>query len=294
MLSKEEVDLLSSQGFVSLPQITTEEEASQIRVRLERLFANRAGENEGAYGELAAEGDDGEEPNSPQINLPVNYAPELHKTKCFLHAREIARQILGEHAAFVIDFAIYKRAGDGEATPWHQDIAFRDPRFEYKEVTIWVALQNIDENSGCMMFVPKSHRGPVYQHRQTNSEGKSISLTCGDEFDAATAVTVEVPVGGCTIHLPQTLHRSTPNHGDVPRIVYIMTFGTPPVPTFKPTVASPWTGAELKVQVQKRRWMRRGGVFITLWRRVRRGALKDWRTLFYLGVRATKTILSGK
>lgn len=156
-LTDEQIDSVNRDGFLRVPRITSNEEALKIRATLERLFAERAGWKEGAYGDLAAKKDKDKQANSPQILLPVNYAPELHRTDTFLNALEMAKQILGEEAAFVLDLTILKRAGSGEPTPWHQDDAFRDPQFEYKEVTIWVALQDVDEKSGCLMFIPESH-----------------------------------------------------------------------------------------------------------------------------------------
>jgi hypothetical protein len=293
-LTEAELDSLNQDGFLKVPRLTSREEALKLRASLERLFAKRAGEKEGAYGELSANPNEKEEPNSPQILLPVNYAPELHKSECFTNALAIAKQILGERTAFVLDLAIYKRALSGEATRWHQDLAFRDPNFDYKEVTIWVALQDVDESTGCLMFVPKSHAGDVLEHTKTNQDGDSIALECVGDFDPAAAVAGAIPMGGCTIHFPGTLHASTSNSSSVPRIAYILTFGVPPRLARK-NASFPWReDGSTEMQARRRRWMRRGGAFITIWRRVRRGDLRDWRSVVYLGVRAVKTITRGK
>ena len=294
LLSAEQVESVNRCGYISLPHVTSRDEAAKIRVCLEGLFARRAGENEGAYGELIAHDAHDEEPNSPQILLPVNYAPELHKTECFANAERMAKQILGEDAAFILDLAIYKRAGDGASTPWHQDSAYRDARFEYREVTIWVALQDVDEKSSCMAFIPGSHVTPIFEHRATSNDGSSIALECVGPFNPALAVKAELPLGGCTIHFARTLHSSTPNRSEVPRIVYIMTFGLPPLRTDR-TEPFPWLqNSETEMQKQRRRWMQRGGAFVTLYRRIRRGEFKNWRLVFYLGTRAVRTIARGR
>jgi ectoine hydroxylase-related dioxygenase (phytanoyl-CoA dioxygenase family) len=291
-LTDEQVQAAQQQGFLCVPRITSDEEALTIRASLERLFRDRVGWNEGAYGELATSGDVDEEPNSPQILHPANYAPDLHKTECFANALRFAKQILGERAAFFFDLTILKRAESGEPTPWHQDEAFRDPNFEYREVTVWVALRDVDESSGCLVFVPESHRRQILEHQQMTGTGESIALECIGPFDKATAVKAEIPLGGCTIHFSRTLHCSTPNTSGTPRIVYIMTFGTAPVPV-KTAVSFPWRDNTVtEMQVRRRKWMRHGGVFVTAWRRVRRGNLKDW--LAYLGVRAIRSFMRGR
>lgn len=293
-LTDEQIDSVNRDGFLSVPRITSNEEALKIRATLERLFAERAGWKEGAYGDLAAKKDEDKQANSPQILLPVNYAPELHRTDTFLNALEMAKQILGEEAAFVLDLAILKRAGSGEPTPWHQDDAFRDPQFEYKEVTIWVALQDVDEKSGCLMFIPESHGGKVLGHRQTRRDGGSISLECIADFDPSTAVKASLPLGGCTIHLPRTLHASTPNNSGGARIVYIMSFGLPPVRAAEPATFSWRDDTTTEMALRRRKWMLlRGGMFITAWRRLRRGDLNSWSKISYFGRRAAKTLVRG-
>jgi hypothetical protein len=290
-LTDEQLQAVKQQGFLCVPRITSDEEALTIRASLERLFQEKAGWGEGAYGEMANCEDADEGPNSPQILHPVNYAPHMHKTECFTNALGFAKQILGERAALFFDLTILKRAQSGEATPWHQDEAFRDPHFEYREVTIWVALRDVDESSGCLMFLPETHQGQVLDH-QMMGKGESIALECIAPFDKTMAVKAELPLGGCTIHFPRTLHSSTPNISETPRIVYIMTFGTAPVPA-KTAVSYPWRDNTItEMQVRKRKWMRHGGALSTAWRRVRRGDLKDW--LSYLGMRAIRTILRGR
>jgi hypothetical protein len=292
-LTDEQLESVKQKGFLCVPRITSDEEALKIKASLERLFKEKAGWKEGAYGELATSSDD-EQPNSPQILLPVNYAPELHKTECFANAKRIAKQILGEKADFILDLTIYKKAGSGEATPWHQDQAFRDPKFDYHEVTIWVALRDVDDSSGCLMFIPESNHSDVLEHQRTNREGESIALQCCAPFDKSTAVKAEIPMGGCTLHVPKTLHASTTNASGEPRIVYIMTFGTAPTPAEK-EVTYPWQDNTVtEMQERRRKWMRHGGAIVTAWRRVRRGDLKDWQKLTYLGVRAIRTIVRGR
>jgi len=291
-LTDEQLQAVKQQGFLCVPRITSDEEALAIRASLEGLFGKKAGWSEGAYGELASSMDGDEEPNSPQILHPANYAPELHKTECFANALRFAKQILGERATLFFDLTILKRAHTGEATPWHQDEAFRDPHFEYRDLTIWVALGDVDENSGCLMFVPESHQAQVLDHQQISGKGESIALKCIAPFDRTRAVKAEIPLGGCTIHFSRTLHCSTPNTSGIPRIVYIMTFSTPPIPAKLP-ISFPWRDNTVTaMQARRRRWMRHGGVVITAWRRVRRGGFRDWLT--YLGIRAIRTILRGR
>jgi ectoine hydroxylase-related dioxygenase (phytanoyl-CoA dioxygenase family) len=283
---------LGENGFVSVPSLVSPEEALRLRAILELLFARRAGEQEGAYGELTAAPGTTRGPNSPQIRLPVDYAPELHKSECFTNALAIAKEILGEDARFSVDVAIMKCGIHGAPTPWHQDLAFRDPTFEYREVTIWVALQDSDETSGCLMFLPGTHRDVVLEHRRPD-DGASIALECVGSFEPTRAVAGVLPLGGCTIHFPGTLHCSAPNVSPLPRIAYIMTFGLPPK-LAKAAAAFSWREEnDTQLLEQRRRWLRRGGFLRMAWRRIRRGDVRDWSTLVYWVVRAARSVTRG-
>jgi len=292
-LTQTELERVRANGYLHVPQLTHREEATRIRSSLELLFSQRAGENEGNYGELARVKDSAEEANSPQILLPVNYAPELHKTECFKNALQIAKQILGKEAHFFLDVTIFKRARDGSATPWHQDAAFRDPTFEYNEVSFWIALQDVDEQSSCLKFLPGSQRKPVVRHRPRGGHVDAQALECAEEIDVTGSVACPLTAGDCTIHFPGTLHCSTPNFSPVPRIAYILTFGTAPIRSKNPATF-PWLEQRNVRTQSRRRWMLRGGLIVTAWRRLRRGDLRNWNMMRYWALRTLRIVRHGR
>jgi hypothetical protein len=289
-LTAAQVQLLSAQGFLSLDPLTTQEETREIRNVLQELFDKHAGENEGANLDFVA-GDHPEAPKTaPQIINPVNYYPKLRKTACFKNSLKIAKQLLGEEARCFFDLTIMKMPQVGTPTPWHQDVAFRDPRFEYTEINIWVALQDVTTESGCLRYVPGSNKMPVLPHHSVNDDPTSQAFECVGNFDESTAVACPLPAGACSIHLPGTLHCAGPNRSPVPRIAYIMVFGIAPKPA-KEAKSFPWLDhKETPAQARKQRWMRRGGVFVTVWRRLRRGDLNSWQSAMY-GLKRVARIL---
>jgi hypothetical protein len=267
-------------------------EVAEIRAILEKLFAARAGKNEGAYGEMIMTSHEEHEPNSPQLLNPVNYAPQLHKMKCFQNALEVAQQLLGSEARFFFDNSILKKASTGEGTPWHQDAAFRDPRFEYREVSIWVPLQDVDATSSCLQFIPGSHKykDGILEHHSVNNDVTAQALQCTGPFDQSSAVACPLTAGGCTIHDPGTLHCSGPNLSEVPRLAYIMVFRILPKLAKRERVF-PWLEQmQNPVQITKRRWMMRGGIFITMWRKLRRGELLSRSWAIYWGKRSIRIL----
>ncbi len=292
-LTAPQVQLLKTQGFLSLDAVTTQEEIREIRAALKELFDKKAGENEGANLDFVA-GDHPEAPKTaPQIINPANYYPKLRKTACFKNSLKIAKQLLGEDARCFFDLTILKLPQIGAATPWHQDVAFRDPRFEYTEVNMWVPLQDVSAESGCLRYVPGSHTAPVLPHHSVNDDPTSQAFECVGDFDESTAVSCPLPAGGCSIHLPGTLHSAGPNVSPNPRLAYIMVFGIAPKPAAAPQ-SFPWLDLkETPAQARKRRWMRRGGAIITVWRRLRRGDLNGWQSAVYGAKRLARILRRG-
>jgi ectoine hydroxylase-related dioxygenase (phytanoyl-CoA dioxygenase family) len=293
ILRDNQVEFLREQGFLSMPDLAPPDEVVRINSTLEELFRMRKGQNEGAYTDLIESADHAEAMTAPQILNPTNYAPALRRSQCFQNALKIAKQLLGEDAFCLFDLAILKKPSIGIATPWHQDEAFRDPQFEYNEVSIWVPLQEVRVETGCMQFIPRSHNTGVLLHDSPNHDPSSEALECIDSFDKSSAVACPLPAGGCTIHYPRTLHGTAPNTSDVPRLAYIMVFDLPPQLTSKKRLFVWREQKHTVAQERKRRWMLRGGLFVTLWRRMRRGDVARYPSRRYVLQRLASIVRKG-
>ena len=292
-INNQQIEFYRQQGFLSIPVLTTPEEVAKVKSTLEELFQTRRGANEGAYTDLIESADHTDAITAPQILNPANYAPSLRKTKCFENALNIAKQLLGEEAYCFFDHAILKRPEVGVPTPWHQDEAFRDPRFEYNELTVWVPLQDVRAENGCMRFIPRSHQTGILGHDSPNHDVASTALECVGSFDKTAAVACPLPAGGCTIHHPRTLHGTGPNLSDRPRLAYIMVFSLPPKLTNKGR-SFEWLDQKNTVALtRKRRWMLRGGLFITFWRQLRRGEVGRFFSPRYILKRAARILRKG-
>lgn len=267
-------------GYLALNRITSPEDVAIIRETLESLFESKAGYEEGAHFNFAGLEDDPEDPGIPQIVGPRNYARILSKTEFKGNALAVARQLLGPEAYLNSDHTLVKPAIKGPATPWHQDEAFRDPRYEYKEISIWMPLQPVDVINGCMEFIPGSHLGDILPHRSPNNDPRVHAIECYEGFDPAQAIACPIPAGGCTIHSGRTLHAAGPNRSDAPRYAYVLTFAIPPIPAKTPRVL-PWLEKQNTARLDRSRaWLRRGGLFIEVWRVFRNTELKDYGKMF--------------
>jgi ectoine hydroxylase-related dioxygenase (phytanoyl-CoA dioxygenase family) len=103
---------------------------------------------------------------------------------------------------------------DSKPTPWHQDYPYW-PMNESGAFSIWIALDDVDENNGCMMFVPKSQKLKNLKHVDLVDPHDIFSET--READRNTAAIVRMKAGSCTFHDGLTFHYAHSNQTDKPR-----------------------------------------------------------------------------
>ena len=227
-LTQEQIDFYHREGYLSLASITTADEIQQLQAIYDRLFASKAGRDQGDHLDLVTTDEDDQAPVLPQILSPAKYAPELTDTLFRANARAIAKQLLGEEAIDRADHAILKPPHTEAATPWHQDESYWDAAKEYNALSVWIPLQEATLENGCMQFVPTTHYQEVLPHHPIGNDPRVIGLEVDDMEEWVTkAVACPLPAGGATFHHSRTLHFTGPNRTDQPRRAYIVGYGTP-------------------------------------------------------------------
>ncbi len=211
-LTQDQIDFYQREGYLTLPQITTKDEVQWLRGIYDKLFASRAGRDEGNQFDLGGSDEEGKEAKLPQILNPVKYAPELAKGLFRVNALAVATQLLGNECGDRGEHAIMKPARIGAETPWHQDEAYWGDEWEYQSMSIWIPLQPATLENGCMWFVPRSHKSEIVPH---HSIGHDVRVH-GLEMDLSR-----------TIHHNRTMHYAGANKSDHPRRAYILGFGLP-------------------------------------------------------------------
>jgi ectoine hydroxylase-related dioxygenase (phytanoyl-CoA dioxygenase family) len=265
-ISESQAAYFSEFGFVAIENITSSTEVASIRAAIVGLIEAKTGIREGARFNLLGV-DDNDAPSVPQLLTPHQYLRELQETEFFANASTVARHLLGARAEFMVDHAILKPAINGPALPWHQDEAHRHPAFEHKEISIWLPLQPVNENSGCMAYIPKSHLGDVLPHQRASRNVDALECI---EVDADRAVICPIPVGACVVHTGLTIHGSGPNLSDQPRYAYVLIFRLPPVCSLR-LRQFPWlTDTQTPRMLRERAWRLRSGKMIMLWRKIKR------------------------
>ena len=124
-----------------------------------------------------------------------------------------------------------KPAQTDKIVTWHQDLTYWGLGETDDEVTAWLALSEVNVESGCMRFLPGSHHQKLLPHRDSFDESNLLSR--GQEVDAEVdeneAVDVVLHPGQVSLHHGRIFHASGPNRSDHDRVGLVFRFLTPGV-----------------------------------------------------------------
>ena len=112
-----------------------------------------------------------------------------------------------------------KEANSPKILSWHQDLTYWGLD-DIAETTCWVALSKAHETSGCMKFVPGSHKTKIVPHIDTYAEDNLLSRgqEIAVEVNEKDAVVAALDAGQASMHHGLLFHGSGPNTTDDRRI----------------------------------------------------------------------------
>jgi len=122
----------------------------------------------------------------------------------------LAQALVGEKAEGQEPEWFDKPPGTVHFTPPHQDNYY----FNLKPpnvVTIWLALDPVDEENGCLRYVAGSHRRGIRPHGRSNVLGFSQGVTDYGPDDEAREVQIHLQPGDAVCHHGETIHRADAN-----------------------------------------------------------------------------------
>ena len=118
--------------------------------------------------------------------------------------------LVGEEAKCESPEWFNKPPGTNHITPPHQDnyyFCLTPPNV----VTIWLALDPVDEANGCLRYLPGSHLLPIRSHNRSNVLGFSQGITDYNESDRAHEVPIILQPGDVVAHHGNAIHRADAN-----------------------------------------------------------------------------------
>ena len=117
-----------------------------------------------------------------------------------------AEEVIGKNMQY-----FNKPPGVGKATPAHQD-GFYFMLQPCEALTLWLALDEVDEANGCVRYVRGSHTRGMREHGRTQTLGFSQGIL---DYPCKTDLAWETPVfatpGDVLAHQALTIHRAGAN-----------------------------------------------------------------------------------
>jgi len=133
--------------------------------------------------------------------------------------------VIGQDIALWNSSFFAKPAGNGKATPWHQDGEYWPIR-PLATCTVWLAVDDAMPENGCLRIIRGSHKNQDLLQHETNP---STELTLNQEllkteYDESKAVDLVLKRGQISLHDVFLVHGSEPNTSPNPRRGMTMRF----------------------------------------------------------------------
>ncbi len=138
---------------------------------------------------------------------------------------ELTRQLGLHDAQLWQSMLIFKQPRIGGEVTWHQDASFLATEPE-SVVGFWFALEDANEDNGCLWVQPGGHRGPL-RERYVRDDQNAVQLRM-DKLDATPwpqaqdARPLPVPAGTLVVLHGLLPHYSAPNRSPVSRLAYTL------------------------------------------------------------------------
>jgi phytanoyl-CoA hydroxylase len=146
-----------------------------------------------------------------QLQQMGHFDPWFHELFMASRFRELAEYLLcGPVVPRNMQY-FNKPPGIGQPTPPHQDGYYfmLEPS---EAVTMWLALEAVDEENGCVRYVRGSHRLGMRKHERTQTLGFSQGIPdYPNDDDLANEVAFPAQPGDLLVHDSLTIHRANGN-----------------------------------------------------------------------------------
>jgi len=199
-LSAAHVELFNRDGFVSGLPAFSRREIDEIRAYFDGLL------------DAVLTADDRR--NTYSINTYHLVCAGLYDLLLTPILLDYVEDILGPMFGCWGSHAFCKLPGDPMEVPLHQDATYW-PLTPSRSVTVWLALDDADEQNAAMQFVPGSHKLGPLPHEELPLDGSRVlkrRVVDPDRYGAR--VTNELSAGCVSLHSDLLLHGSGPNRSD--------------------------------------------------------------------------------
>jgi ectoine hydroxylase-related dioxygenase (phytanoyl-CoA dioxygenase family) len=162
---------------------------------------------------------------SDELDTPHFRDPRLLEFLLSDEVADLLEPVVGPNIALFSSHFICKDPYTGRATPWHEDSAFWNGRFDRFEniVTVWLALDPSTRENGCMRVLPGTHVNGFSRYEQVDRGDHTFDRQIVD-VDDSNAVDFELRPGELSLHDARIVHGAEPNRSPMRRCGYTMRY----------------------------------------------------------------------
>ena len=223
-LSDDQVEFFHEHGYVSGIKLLNEEQINQLNRELAEVMDPNHPDHDLFYEFHSNESTD---PDRIVFHSLGHWrmTPGFHDilwNPAFLMA---AHQLLGEKGVrFWHDQLFCKPAKHGGVVAWHQDFSYWTRTTPMQHLTVWVGLDDVTQENGCMQYIPGSHRWGLLDKPVLTGDMVGLKAFLNEEqtkqLDHPTPI--EMKKGFASFHHPLLVHGSFENNSDRPRRAFVL------------------------------------------------------------------------
>ncbi len=193
-------------GFVLVPNFCSREELATIEFELVRFVGNVM------PGLPPADvfHEDRDDPSTLKQIQRMHQHDEFFASFVKNQPRALAEELLGESVKIKNLQFFNKPPGKSKATPAHQDGQYfmLEP---CRALTMWMALDPVDEENGCVRYLKGSHHDGLRPHARTQTLGFSQGIVGYGKDEAREEIPCPAQPGDLLAHHALTVHRADAN-----------------------------------------------------------------------------------
>lgn len=141
---------------------------------------------------------------------------------------DIIEPLIGPNIGLWSSHFICKEAFSGGRTPWHEDRAYWEGRFDRFDgiVTLWLAIDPAFKENGCMGVLPETHlgTGKIYEKMDTDHKIFNLEIKDAEQLQEDQVVWFELKQGMYSLHDSRIVHGANANGSAYRRTGYTMRY----------------------------------------------------------------------
>ena len=211
MIGDEQIRIFQERGWLVVEDVYGPEKADAV-ARLAVETADSMEVEESMEGYLLDRSESGE--TAPRkIDSPYLRNPLFRDFALDGRLRDILLRLTGEQPLLKSDQLFMKPPRFGSEKPYHQDNFYFRCTPGGHVITAWIALDDVDEENGCLRYISGSHKKGIIDHVEV--PGQPYNLAPPDDLiDWEREASAPVHKGGVVFHHSETLHSSRRNTSD--------------------------------------------------------------------------------